>query len=129
MARPLVVGIGEILWDMLPGGKQLGGAPANFAYHANALGARGAVVSRVGDDDPGREILVRLRELGLGVELRELVRRQLRQVRQRRGGLQLHRLGGVVHPQPVVLAHRDQLRRLVRHAGHTLRIGCLRPPV
>ena len=34
---------GEILWDLLPAGKQLGGAPANFAYHANALGARGAV--------------------------------------------------------------------------------------
>src|SRR5688572_11670784 len=67
MARPgpLIVGIGEVLWDMLPGGKQLGGAPANFAYHANALGARGAVVSRVGNDDFGREILVRLRDLGL----------------------------------------------------------------
>ena len=41
MPRPLVVGIGEVLWDMLPSGKQLGGAPANFAYHANALGADG----------------------------------------------------------------------------------------
>ena len=60
-----IVGLGEILWDMLPGGKQLGGAPANFAYHANALGATGAVVSRVGDDEPGREILRRLDELGL----------------------------------------------------------------
>ena len=58
--RPLLVGIGEILWDMLPGGKQLGGAPANFAYQANALGGRGVVVSRVGDDDLGREILARL---------------------------------------------------------------------
>jgi fructokinase len=65
MARPLIVGIGEVLWDMLPAGKQLGGAPANFAYHANALGARGAVVSRVGDDDPGREILARLDALGV----------------------------------------------------------------
>ena len=65
MARPVVVGIGEVLWDMLPGGKQLGGAPANFAYHANALGATGVVVSRVGDDEPGREILQRLAALGL----------------------------------------------------------------
>ena len=65
MARPLVVGIGEVLWDMLPGGKQLGGAPANFAYHANALGARGAVVSRVGNDELGREILARLDALGV----------------------------------------------------------------
>jgi fructokinase len=58
--RPLLVGIGEILWDMLPGGKQLGGAPANFAYQANALGGSGAVLSRIGADDLGREILDRL---------------------------------------------------------------------
>jgi fructokinase len=63
--RPVVVGIGEVLWDMLPAGKQLGGAPANFAYHAAALGAEGVVVSRVGDDAPGREILDRLDTLGL----------------------------------------------------------------
>jgi fructokinase len=65
MALPIVVGIGEVLWDMLPGGKQLGGAPANFAYHSSALGARGAIVSRVGDDDLGREILLRLDALGI----------------------------------------------------------------
>ena len=65
MPQPIIVGIGEILWDMLPGGKQLGGAPANFAYHANALGARGVVISRVGDDDFGREIIARLESLGL----------------------------------------------------------------
>ena len=35
--KPHVVGIGEILWDLLPSGKQLGGAPANFAYHAHAV--------------------------------------------------------------------------------------------
>src|SRR5688572_1158445 len=62
---PLVVGIGEVLWDLLPTGRQLGGAPANFAYHAAALGARGVVVSRVGDDDLGREILRRLEDLRL----------------------------------------------------------------
>jgi fructokinase len=62
---PLLIGLGEILWDMLPGGKQLGGAPANFAYQANALGGRGVPVSRVGDDELGREILGRLERLGL----------------------------------------------------------------
>jgi fructokinase len=60
-----VIGVGEILWDLLPSGKQLGGAPANFAYHAHALGAEARVVSRVGDDSLGREILDRLRALGL----------------------------------------------------------------
>jgi len=60
-----LVGLGEILWDMLPDGKKLGGAPANFAYHAQALGCKGVVVSCVGDDDLGREILNSLEELGL----------------------------------------------------------------
>jgi len=62
---PLMIGAGEALWDLLPAGRQLGGAPANFAYHARALGARGAVVSAVGDDAWGREILERLDGLGL----------------------------------------------------------------
>ena len=62
---PVVVGVGEVLWDLLPAGKQLGGAPGNFAYHAAALGARGVVVSRVGDDDLGREALGRVKSLGL----------------------------------------------------------------
>ncbi|MGP8201547.1 MAG: PfkB family carbohydrate kinase [Limisphaerales bacterium] len=60
-----VIGIGEILWDLLPSGKQLGGAPANFAYHAGALGARSCVISRVGQDSLGVEILQRLQSLGL----------------------------------------------------------------
>jgi len=61
----IIVGLGEILWDMLPDGKQLGGAPANFAYHAQALGGRGIVVSCIGDDELGKEIIRQLRELGL----------------------------------------------------------------
>lgn len=64
-----IIGIGEVLWDMLPGGAQLGGAPANFAYHAQALGAAAGVVSRVGDDRLGREILDRLRAMGLPTDL------------------------------------------------------------
>jgi len=56
----IVVGIGEVLWDMLPGGKQLGGASANFAYHAQMLGAEAWLVSRVGNDPLGREMLERL---------------------------------------------------------------------
>jgi len=63
--KPVAVGLGEVLWDMLPGEKQFGGAPANFAYHAKALGADGYVVSCVGDDPLGREILDRLDRLEL----------------------------------------------------------------
>jgi len=59
-SKPVIVGLGEILWDLFPDGKQLGGAPANFAWHAQCLGAAGAVVSAVGDDELGREILTRL---------------------------------------------------------------------
>ncbi|MBN2577839.1 MAG: carbohydrate kinase [Pirellulales bacterium] len=60
-----IVGIGEVLWDLLPTGPQMGGAPANFAYHAHALGARSGLISRVGDDPLGREILDRLRQWDL----------------------------------------------------------------
>jgi fructokinase len=63
--KPFVIGVGELLWDLLPAGKQLGGATANFAYHAHALGAEALVVSRVGQDAPGVEILARLQGLGL----------------------------------------------------------------
>jgi fructokinase len=60
-----VVGIGEVLWDLLLTGPQLGGAPANFAYHAHALGAEAQVITRVGNDDYGREIIRRFHEMGL----------------------------------------------------------------
>ena len=63
--RPLILALGEILWDLLPSGRHLGGAPANFAYHAAQLGARAVTVSAVGDDELGREILGRVRGLGL----------------------------------------------------------------
>ena len=64
-----LIGLGEILWDLLPSGRQLGGAPANFAYHANALGATGTIISRVGTDQNGADILVRVRQLGLSSDL------------------------------------------------------------
>lgn len=63
--QPCVVGLGEILWDVLPSGTFLGGAPANFAFHANQLGARGLVVSAIGRDAPGDQILNQLQELGV----------------------------------------------------------------
>ena len=60
-----LVGLGEILWDELPCGRRLGGAPANFAYHARCLGGQGTVVSCIGDDEPGRQILKKLDALAL----------------------------------------------------------------
>jgi fructokinase len=66
--NPVVVGIGEILWDVFPSGKHLGGAPANVAVQARSLGAEGIVVSAVGDDEDGREILETLFARGLNRE-------------------------------------------------------------
>jgi fructokinase len=60
-----VVGLGEVLWDVLPTGPQLGGAPANFAYHVAALGARAMMVTRVGDDELGREVIKRFTYMNL----------------------------------------------------------------
>ena len=53
----VIVGMGEVLWDMPPEGKKIGGAPANFAYHVSQYGFDGCVVSAVGDDKLGNEIL------------------------------------------------------------------------
>jgi hypothetical protein len=63
-----LVGIGEVLWDLLPEGPKLGGAPANFAYHAKALGAECSLVTRIGDDELGRAILRRCDEAGFAQE-------------------------------------------------------------
>lgn len=63
--KKVIVGIGEILWDMLPTGKALGGAPANFAYHAKRLGEDGWAVSAIGKDALGREIMEIVMEKGL----------------------------------------------------------------
>lgn len=62
----MILGIGEILWDLLPGGRRMGGAPANFAYHASRFGLAAAVVSAVGCDEAGDEALKWLGRHGLG---------------------------------------------------------------
>jgi fructokinase len=64
-----IIGIGEVLWDLLPAGRQLGGAPANFAYHARELGARAGLVTRLGRDALGQEIQRHLEKLGLPADL------------------------------------------------------------
>lgn len=55
--KDLVVGMGEALWDMLPEGKKIGGAPANFAYHVKQFGLDSCVISAVGNDELGNEIV------------------------------------------------------------------------
>ena len=63
-----VVGLGEVLWDHLPGRTCLGGAPANFAYITTLMGDQGIVASRVGEDSLGLEALRRMEELGLNID-------------------------------------------------------------
>lgn len=63
--RPIIAGIGELLWDMFPTGKKAGGAPVNFAYHASASGAEGYAISAVGNDDLGEEIIDLINGIGI----------------------------------------------------------------
>ena len=66
---PAIVGMGEVLWDLLPAGPQLGGAPFNFVFHCHQLGHASVMVSRVGADDLGRDVRAAVRGLGLSDEL------------------------------------------------------------
>lgn len=61
----IVVGMGEALWDVLPEGKKIGGAPANFAYHVSLFGLPSCVVSAIGDDALGKEIIENFTSKGL----------------------------------------------------------------
>ncbi len=63
-----VVGLGEVLWDLLPERTCLGGAPSNFAYVTTLMGDQGIVASRVGEDSRGLEALRRMEELGLDID-------------------------------------------------------------
>lgn len=65
MNTDIIVGLGEALWDVLPEGKKLGGAPANFAYHVKQFGFNSMAVSAVGNDKLGEETLAALNEKGL----------------------------------------------------------------
>lgn len=66
---PLVIGLGELLWDVFPDSRRPGGAPANVAFQASQLGCDGRVASRVGNDPLGREIVAFLAGQGLDTSL------------------------------------------------------------
>lgn len=68
----IVVGMGEALWDVLPEGKKIGGAPANFAYHVSQFGLPSCVVSAVGADALGKEIVENLTSKGLNHMIAEV---------------------------------------------------------
>src|ERR1700694_2839732 len=94
-----VIGVGEVLWDLLLAGPQLGGAPADFAYPAHSLGAEAQVITRVGKDDYGREIIRRFHEMGLpetGVQIDETAPTGTAKVALSGGGLAHLRIQGTV---------------------------------
>ena len=62
MKKNIIIGVGELLWDMLPSGKRAGGAPVNFVYHAIQAGADGYAISKIGKDANGAEILEELKK-------------------------------------------------------------------
>lgn len=70
--QPIVVGLGEVLWDVFPDGAHFGGAPANFACHAAGLGAKAWMVSSVGTDELGDRAVETLQSRG--VECRHVAR-------------------------------------------------------
>ncbi len=61
----IVIGMGEALWDVLPEGKKIGGAPANFAYHVSQFGLDSCAISAVGDDALGAELLENFNSKGV----------------------------------------------------------------
>ena len=69
MTTPIVLSLGELLWDMLPGGKRAGGAPVNFAYHAMKNGTEGWAISAVGEDELGDELIAKADEAGINTVL------------------------------------------------------------
>ena len=68
MLKPVVVGLGEVLFDIVDSSEELGGAPANFAYHAGRLGGDAYLVSAIGDDERGRTALRELEGRNLNTE-------------------------------------------------------------
>jgi fructokinase len=65
MQKKLIIGFGELLWDILDNEKLLGGAPANFGYHCQQSGAEARIVSAIGNDDFGDEIIEHFENKGL----------------------------------------------------------------
>lgn len=65
--KNIIVGLGEALWDCLPEGRKIGGAPANFAYHSSQFGNEAWAVSAVGNDALGEETVAVLKEKGLNL--------------------------------------------------------------
>ena len=70
--KGIVVGIGELLWDVFPDHKQMGGAPCNFAFHVSKLGLESLAISAIGKDDLGDELIQKLDEVELNYDIQKV---------------------------------------------------------
>jgi len=70
--KSFVIGIGELLWDVFPDHKQMGGAPCNFAFHVAKLGLDSLAISAVGEDNPGTELFKKLDEVNLEYDIQKV---------------------------------------------------------
>ncbi|WP_163712742.1 carbohydrate kinase family protein [Mangrovibacterium lignilyticum] len=70
--KSLVIGLGELLWDVFPDHKQMGGAPCNFAFHASKLGMDSLAISAIGKDELGAEIIEKLDEVELKYDMQQV---------------------------------------------------------
>ena len=70
MNTKYIIGLGEALWDMLPQGKKIGGAPANFAFHASQFGLPTKVVSAIGNDSLGDELISAFQKKHLNLNIK-----------------------------------------------------------
>ncbi|MDB5310425.1 MAG: aminoimidazole riboside kinase [Gemmataceae bacterium] len=113
-----IVGIGELLWDVYPDGRKVaGGAPFNFAFHCHQLGHPAVIVSRVGDDDLGRELREEVRRLGLSDEFIQTDHDH--PTGTVRVSLDANRVPTYTIAEDVAWDHiawNDQLRQLARHS-------------
>ena len=119
----IIVGMGEALWDVLPEGKKIGGAPANFAYHVSQFGFDSRVVSAVGNDELGDEIMEVFKEKQL--------KNQIERVDYPTGTVQvtLDDEGGRTCISGLLLRLRCSIRSMVRSGaaciGTWLPLNCL----
>lgn len=126
MSKPIVVSLGELLWDMLPTGKRAGGAPMNFAYHAMNNGCEAYAVSAVGEDELGDELAIAAEKAGIHAVLQRNAWPTGTVEVALKNGIPEYTIVENVMPGSHLLhppAHRHRRagrRRVLRHAGTAL---------
>ena len=121
-SKPVVVGIGELLWDVFPEVKKAGGAPINFVYHATQLGAEGYAISAVGNDVFGTEIIQELDKNGIDSNYISTVEYPTGSVMvELKNGIPSYTMGSYPSYPSVYRPDETCGRRMLRNIGATCR--------